>query len=110
MLGNLPRDAYLDRPHVIYHGSYERKDLPSNLRRIGASYAMICSIWPETYCHTLTEAWLCGLPVLASDIGVLSERVQRHGGGRLIDPQRPDPLARSHTGTSLSEYLAFFAR
>ena len=90
VLGRLPGRKHLDIPHVIFHGAYERDALPQQLRRISPSYAMICSIWPETYCHTLTEAWLCGLPVIASDIGVLSERIARHGGGRLIDPERPD--------------------
>ena len=76
-------------PHVFYHGSYEREALPYLLRTVAPSCAMICSIWPETYCHTLTEAWMCGLPVVASDIGVLSERIKNHRGGILVDPYRP---------------------
>ena len=90
LLGGLPSHFRVEFPYVICHGPYERDDLPYHLQEIGPSYALICSIWPETYCHTLTEAWMSGLPVLASDIGVLAERVERHGGGRLIDPQRPE--------------------
>ena len=90
VLGKIFGEHEFHIPHVIYHGAYEREALPLLLHRIGPSYAMICSIWPETYCHTLTEAWLSGLPVIASDIGVLTERITRHGGGRLIDPERPD--------------------
>ena len=91
VLGTKPKDFRVNFPSVIYHGSYEREELPNHLQLIAPTYAMVCSIWPETYCHTLTEAWMLGLPVLASDIGVLSERIGRHGGGRLIDPQRPEP-------------------
>ena len=90
LLGEMPGYFSVDFPQVIYHGPYERETLPHHLRQIAPSYAMICSIWPETYCHTLTEAWMAGLPVLASDIGVIAERVKRHGGGRLIDPKRSE--------------------
>ena len=90
LLGDTPGYFQTNFPYVVCHGSYDRKALPHHLRRIAPSYALICSIWPETYCHTLTEAWMSGLPVLASDIGVLAERIKRHGGGRLINPQRPD--------------------
>ena len=90
LLGGMSNSFRTDFPHVICHGAYERETLPRQLRQIEASYALICSIWPETYCHTLTEAWMAGLPVLASDIGVLAERITQQGGGRLVDPQRPD--------------------
>ena len=90
LLGEMPGYFRVDFPQVVCHGAYERDALPHHLRQIAPSYAMICSIWPETYCHTLTEAWMSGLPVLASDIGVIAERVRRHGGGRLIDPKRPE--------------------
>ena len=89
LLGDTASDFNVDYPNVISHGHYERHDLPRHLQKIGPSYALICSIWPETYCHTLTEAWMSGLPVLASNIGVLAERLTRHGGGRLADPQKP---------------------
>jgi glycosyltransferase involved in cell wall biosynthesis len=70
----------------VYHGAYERDRLPGLLRRIRPSLAMIASIWPETYCYTLTEAWALGLPVVASDLGAPAERLRKHGGGWLADP------------------------
>jgi glycosyltransferase involved in cell wall biosynthesis len=74
----------------ICHGPYERDDLVEILRRIAPSFSLIASIWPETYCHTLTESWAAGLPVFASNLGALRERVQRHGGGWLLDPHDPE--------------------
>ena len=59
------------------------------LADIQPSFAIVASIWPETYCHTLTEAWLAGIPVFASDIGTLRERVRHHGGGWLLDHTNP---------------------
>jgi glycosyltransferase involved in cell wall biosynthesis len=34
------------------------------------------SAGPETYCYTLTEAWMAGRPALVPPIGALYERVQ----------------------------------
>lgn len=69
---------------AIYHGPYERDELAERVRAIGPAISLVPSLWPETYCHVLTESWTMGLPVLASDIGTLRERVQRHGGGWLL--------------------------
>jgi glycosyltransferase involved in cell wall biosynthesis len=74
---------------AVDHGPYGRDELPDRLAAIGPSYALVTSIWPETYCHTLTEAWMSDLPVFASDIGTLRERVGRHGGGWLLDHTEP---------------------
>ena len=49
----------------------------------------LLSIWPETFSHTLTEAWAAGIPVLASGLGALGERVRAHGGGWVLDNLDP---------------------
>jgi glycosyltransferase involved in cell wall biosynthesis len=90
VLGATARRWEPARRGAVVHGPYERDRLPEALAAIRPSYALIASIWPETYCHTLTEAWQSGLPVLASDIGTLRERVGRHGGGWLLDQRDPE--------------------
>lgn len=75
---------------VTWHGAYKREELTPLLAGISPSYAVLCSIWPETYSHTLTEAWMMGLPVIASNLGATAERIRRHGGGFLVDPESPD--------------------
>lgn len=65
----------------VDHGPYRRSELSSLLESIEPSFVGIFSVWPETYSHTLTEAWAMGVPVLASDLGAVGERVRRHGGG-----------------------------
>jgi GT2 family glycosyltransferase/glycosyltransferase involved in cell wall biosynthesis len=70
----------------VVHGPYDREKLPNILASIRPSYSVVASLWPETYCHTLTESWTHGIPVFASDIGTIRERVLRHGGGWLLDP------------------------
>ena len=69
----------------ISHGEYRREDFRERVQTIRPSLSAILSIWPETYCHTLSESWAVGLPVIASRIGALEERVQRERGGWLID-------------------------
>ena len=45
------------------------------------------SIWPETYCLTLSEAWSAGLVPIVSDIGALGERVQDQINGYKFPPE-----------------------
>lgn len=72
-----------------YHGPYEREEFNQRVLKIRPSFIGIFSIWPETYCHTLTEAWGAGVPVLGSDMGAIGERIRAHGGGWLIDHRDP---------------------
>jgi glycosyltransferase involved in cell wall biosynthesis len=90
----------------IAHGSYEREELPARLAAVKPSYALITSIWPETYCHTLTEAWMADLPVFASDIGTLRERIGQHGGGWLLDHTQPEAFyaGMRRVGGNLAEW------
>jgi glycosyltransferase involved in cell wall biosynthesis/spore maturation protein CgeB len=63
----------LKLPNVNVHGSYSAGTLGHMLQ--GYSVSLHYSIWPETYCITLSEAWQAGLVPVVSDIGALGERV-----------------------------------
>lgn len=65
----------------VYHGRYDRDNFHKIVSDIQPSFAAIFSIWPETYCHTLSEAWASGLPVLSFNLGAPGERITRHGAG-----------------------------
>ena len=69
----------------IQHGRYERDDLKNLIGEIKPSFIGIFSIWPETFCYTLTEAWSYNIPVLISKIGILEERLLTNDGGWFID-------------------------
>jgi glycosyltransferase involved in cell wall biosynthesis len=81
--------AWANADGIVFHGAYERGGINALLADLAPSFALLAPIWPETYSHTLTEAWMAGLPVLASDIGAVGERVRRHGGGWLAPPNDP---------------------
>ncbi len=67
----LQKNEYL--PYVHVHGPYEPGQFPEVIHSCHVSLHM--SIWPETYCLTLTEAWDHGMVPIVSDIGALAERV-----------------------------------
>ena len=68
----------------VYHGRYQRTDFTKLVGEIQPNYIGIFSIWAETYCHTLTESWASGVPVIAIDLGAVGERIEQHGGGWAI--------------------------
>ncbi|WP_344676362.1 glycosyltransferase family protein [Paraburkholderia graminis] len=70
--------------NVRVHGSYPADALPDELKECEASLHL--SVWPETYCLTLSEAWQKGLVPIVSDIGALGERVQHGVNGLKIAP------------------------
>lgn len=59
--------------NVYIYGKYSQDELPHILRNYDVS--LHCSLWPETYCLTLSEAWRSDLIPVVSDIGALGERV-----------------------------------
>ena len=70
--------------HIIVHGRYDRHEFCDRIREIRPHAGAILSLWPETWCHTLTELWAAGVPVIGCDIGAVGERVRAHGGGWLL--------------------------
>ena len=80
----LGRTNIVVRDGLVLHGAYDRDGFGRMVGEIGPSIGMILSIWPETHCHTLTELWSSGLPVVALDFGALGERIRLHGGGWLL--------------------------
>ncbi len=71
------------KPIVKYHGKYQRTEFQKKVNAIKPDIAAVFSIWPETYCHTLTESWASGLPVLGLSYGAVEERIEQHRAGWL---------------------------
>lgn len=75
-IGNLPEKL---KAKVKYYGKYLRDDFKDYVANIKPSFVGIFSIWPETYCHIISEAFSCGVPCIVSDIGTLRERGLKGG-------------------------------
>lgn len=85
ILGRAPSDAKLP-DNIIVHGSYPRDQLHHRIAQIKPHCGAILSIWPETWCHTLTELWAAGIPVIGVNMGAVGERIQRYNGGWQVEP------------------------
>jgi O-antigen biosynthesis protein len=85
-LGKVPEEF---RHLGVLHGVYERHEFARKMREIRPAFVGVLSIWAETYSHTLSEAWAAGLPVLVTDLGAPRERVERYGGGWILDHTDP---------------------
>ena len=81
-LGNAP--DFL-RSYGVIHGPYERDEFYKMIEKINPSFAGIFSIWPETFCYTISEAWSCNIPVIGTNIGVIQDRIKSNNGGLIID-------------------------
>jgi GT2 family glycosyltransferase/glycosyltransferase involved in cell wall biosynthesis len=90
--------------NYIYHGTYRRDEFASRVQAIRPHVGGVFSICAETYCHTLTELWASGVPVIGFDYGAVAERIRESGAGwlasrptaeavlELIHQLRADPL------------------
>jgi glycosyltransferase involved in cell wall biosynthesis len=78
---------------AVYHGAYRPADLPAILAMVDV--VVIPSVFRETFCLVLSEAWMAGRPVVAADIGALGERVQEGANGRKFTPGDADSLCEA---------------
>lgn len=77
----------MKRPNVTVHGRY---DVGSTDVMKQADVALFLSIWPETYCISLSEAWQYGLVPIVTDVGALHDRVDDGVNGFKVPISRPD--------------------
>lgn len=54
---------------------YDRDTITDTLKEKHIDLICILPIWPETFCYVLSETLAAGIPVLATDIGALSNRI-----------------------------------
>ncbi len=98
--------------HVIGNthitGPYKEMELPELCRKWRVAVALFLSPWPETWSYTLSEAFQCGLPVLAPKLGAFEERIREDSC--LFKPNaRVEELARQllkltlNTSTSVNK-------
>ncbi len=76
--------ALLDTGRVFVTGPYATDEAVALIKAQRASLALLPSVFPETWCFALGEAWEAGLRVVAFDIGAQAERIRRTGRGTLL--------------------------
>lgn len=65
---------------------YQRDELPGLIRQLAPDLALIPVTVAETFSYTLSELWSLGVPVLATRIGSLAERITGGESGLLVAP------------------------
>jgi glycosyltransferase involved in cell wall biosynthesis len=95
-------DSYRDRlrpllaqPNVAVHGPLSHADVPDALASLDV--LVVPSIWPENSPLVIHEAFLAGVPVIASNIGGIPELVTHEVNGLLFRAGDADDLARALT-------------
>ena len=73
--------------NVTILGGYDENILLEKLADMDVSLHL--SIWPETYCITLSEAWQCGVVPIVTDIGALGKRVEHNKTGIKVPIHSP---------------------
>jgi len=79
-------------------GHYQEADLPRLLKEARPHVIWMPNAWPETFSYTLTSAIETGLPIIATNLGALPERLAGRPHTWLVD----------HRATT-TEWLATFA-
>ena len=91
LLGKLA-DTEITHPRFFEYGAYRRDEVSLEIEKINPSWGLLLSIWPETWCHTLTEMWANGVPVIAFDNGAVKERIDTNKCGVLVKNTNLDDL------------------
>lgn len=79
-----PNLITLEKSNVIKTGWYCREDVMQILNQNQIDLVCILPICPETFCYTASEAHVAGIPILATDIGALGERLRQDQIGWLV--------------------------
>ena len=80
--------------HVLMN--YRREELPALIARLQPDAALILASVAETFSYTLSECQSLGLPVIATRVGALAERIVDGETGFLVEP-RADAIAQRVT-------------
>ncbi|HLK51561.1 MAG TPA: glycosyltransferase family 4 protein [Bryobacteraceae bacterium] len=83
-LAPMVKAASAGQHNVLWLGEMGRAQILEQMR--GARFLVCPSTWYECFPLVIVEAFACGLPVIASDLGGLSELVQPGKTGLLFTP------------------------
>jgi glycosyltransferase involved in cell wall biosynthesis len=77
--------------NVVFNGSYQVDELPQRMARI--DWCLVPSTWWEIFGLVVSEAWMFGRPVIASNVGGPKERIRHDEDGLLFAVGDPRALA-----------------
>lgn len=84
----------LQQDNLYKTGGYEKNELPELFKKYDIDLVCIFSIWPETFCYTISEALMCGIPVIVSNYGAMAERIRENQCGWIVDIEFPEKIEK----------------
>ena len=84
-------DELIATERVFITGEFVAGEAETLIRAQGADLAFLPSVWPETWCFALSDAWRAGLPAAVFDIGTPALRVRQSGRGWVLPLGLPAP-------------------
>jgi GT2 family glycosyltransferase/glycosyltransferase involved in cell wall biosynthesis len=76
--------ALMETGRIFVTGPYQEGEATALIRAVEADLSFLPSIWPETWCFALSEAWAAGLYTIAFDLGAPAARIRATGRGALL--------------------------
>jgi GT2 family glycosyltransferase/glycosyltransferase involved in cell wall biosynthesis len=89
--GGSADDAKLLAAGIFVTGPYAEGEAAALIAQCRPSLAFLPSIWPETWCFALSEAWRAGLYTVAFDLGAQAERIKATNRGLVLPLGLPVP-------------------
>jgi GT2 family glycosyltransferase/glycosyltransferase involved in cell wall biosynthesis len=76
---------------IFVTGAYQEGEATRLIKSLNADLAFLPSIWPETWCFALSEAWAAGLYTIAFDLGAQAARLKATRRGAVLPLGLPVP-------------------
>ncbi len=83
----------LATPSVHFRGKLNRDAIWEMLHQL--DLLVVPSIWYETFCLVISEAFAAGVPVIAFNLGAMAERIRHGQDGLLLPPGDTQALAQT---------------
>lgn len=75
---------HLKQNNLVKTAYYYQEDLGALLKYHKIDAVCILSKWPETFSYTLSEAAVCHIPVIVTDVGALGQRTKLYAYGQAV--------------------------
>jgi GT2 family glycosyltransferase/glycosyltransferase involved in cell wall biosynthesis len=102
VIGYTRNNAAAQAAGITVTGAYRNGEIQGLIEAADPDLILIPSIWPETYCYTLSHALASGRPVAGFDVGAVGTRlrdaVRPGGAGQAPRTVLPLTLARDPAG------------
>lgn len=96
VIGGSADDERLLQAGIFVTGPYREGEAQDLIAQMQPDFVFLPSIWPETWCFALGEAWQAGLRAVTFGLGAQAERLQATGRGMILPlglpPQRINDL------------------